>query len=543
MGVKGKATCSARGHLLLLRLSIMGVHEFTFYRVISQNASSFARQIAWIEADDGRVLTFQEFKRKVDCLAAGLRKFGIVKGDRLGILGKNSLEFFLLYGAAAALGAIVLPINWRLSSEEVHFNLNDCSPRLVFADCEYDGLLSELKGRLPSVEEFVALDQGKGHLKPFSRLLEETDDFMPSDVHSDDGFLIIHTAAIGGRPKGALLSHRNILCTNILLGGALSLSSSETHLSILPLFHIGGLTAVTAAFHAGMTNVNVRRFNPKQAAELIQEKKISVFFEFAPMLSSIMEEVEHSDKSMGSLQKVGGLDDPKTIERYQEKTGGSFYSLYGQTEVSAFVTLSPYDAKPGSAGRVLPLAEVRIVDEADSQVPTGQVGEIVARGPIIFKGYWGMPEVNNHVFRQGWHHTGDLGRFDEDGFLWYEGRKADKELIKPGGENVYPEEVERVILQHPAIERTVVFGVPDPKWKEGIKAVCQLKVGQSVEPRELAEFVAQRIARFKKPHHIEFMEDFPLLADGSPDREKIKTLKPHAVGLESTSENHIHKEK
>jgi len=164
------------------------------------------------------------------------------------------------------------------------------------------------------------------------------------------------------------------------------------------------------------------------------------------------------------------------------------------------------------------------VDDYDNEVETGQVGEIVVRGPMVFKGYWNLPEETEYTLREGWHHTGDQGRFDEDGFLWYAGRKAEKELIKPGGENVYPAEVEKVILEHSAVEKTVVFGVPDPKWKEAIKAVCQLKEGQSLEPQELIDFVGERIARFKKPQHVEFIKDFPLLEDGPPDRAKIKEL-------------------
>jgi long-chain acyl-CoA synthetase len=187
-------------------------------------------------------------------------------------------------------------------------------------------------------------------------------------------------------------------------------------------------------------------------------------------------------------------------------------------------TIAPYNEKPGSAGKVLPLAEVQILDDYDNPVPVGQVGEITMKGPMIFQGYWNLPKDNEYTFRGGWHHTGDMGRFDEDGYLWYAGRKADKELIKPGGENVYPAEVEKVILEHPAVEKTVVFGVPDPKWKEGIKAVCELKEGQSLVAQELIDFVGERIARFKKPQYVEFVKDLPLLEDGSPDRAKVKEL-------------------
>jgi long-chain acyl-CoA synthetase len=227
---------------------------------------------------------------------------------------------------------------------------------------------------------------------------------------------------------------------------------------------------------------------------------------------------------LSSLRAVGGLETPETIERYQRLTGGTFYCLYGQTETSCLATFGPYNERPGSAGRPLPLAEVRLVDEYDRFVPTGTVGEIVVKGPMVFKGYWNLEKENAYTFREGWHHTGDMGRFDEDGYLWYAGRKAEKELIKPGGENVYPAEVEKAILQHPSVLRTVVFGVPDPKWKEGIKAVCQLKEGMSLGERELIDFVAERLARYKKPHYVQFVADMPLTKDGNPDRAKVKEL-------------------
>jgi long-chain acyl-CoA synthetase len=167
---------------------------------------------------------------------------------------------------------------------------------------------------------------------------------------------------------------------------------------------------------------------------------------------------------------------------------------------------------------------VQLVDEHDQPVANGEVGEITVKGPMVFLGYWGLPGDNAYTFREGWHHTGDLGRFDADGFLFYAGRKAEKELIKPGGENVYPAEVEKVILQHPAVAQTVVIGVPDPKWKEGIKAVCQLHAGKSLTAAELIAFVGERIARFKKPQYVEFVSELPLKKDGSPDREAIKSL-------------------
>ena len=280
----------------------------------------------------------------------------------------------------------------------------------------------------------------------------------------------------------------------------------------------------TASFQAGALNINMSRFDPATAVKLIDEKKVSFMMVFTPMLSSILDEAEKQGRDITSLRAVTGIETPEAIELYQKMTGGDFWCMYGQTETSCLASISRYNDRPGSAGRPLPLSELGLVDDYDRPVPQGQTGEIVMKGPMIFKGYWNLPDETAHAVREGWHHTGDQGRFDEDGFLWYAGRRPEKELIKPGGENVYPAEVEKVILQHPAIDKTVVFGVPDPKWKEGIKAVCRLKQGQSLEPQELIDFVGERIARFKKPHHVEFVEDIPLKEDGSPDRGAIKGL-------------------
>ncbi|MBW1612925.1 MAG: AMP-binding protein, partial [Deltaproteobacteria bacterium] len=451
----------------------MGLYDFTIYDVITRNARCFTERPAWLEVSDGREITFGQFKDMVDHLAKGLQDVGLKKGDRIGILGKNSLEYFLLYGAASALGLIVIAINWRLSADETANNLADGTPRLVFADPEFQELIQGLKDKLTTVEKYY----------------NHNADFIPEEVATDDSAVIIHTAAVEGKPRGALVTHRNILSATTQFAHVFKIYKEDVHLNILPLFHVGGLFIAMTAFHAGALNINVSRFDADQSVDLIQEKKITMLFDFAPILASILDSKEKSGKDISSLRVVAGLDSPETIERYQKVTGGEFFVVYGQTEVSALVTISPYNEKPGSAGRPLPLADVRLFDDYDKEVETGQVGEIVVRGPMVFKGYWNLPEETSHTFREGWHHTGDQGRFDEEGFLWYAGRKAEKELIKPGGENVYPAEVEKVILQHPAVERTVVFGVPDPKWKEGIKAVCELKEGQSLEPQKLIDFV------------------------------------------------------
>ena len=191
------------------------------------------------------------------------------------------------------------------------------------------------------------------------------------------------------------------------------------------------------------------RFDAQKAVDLIDSKKVSVLFDFSPILGSILDAQEKCGADISSLKSVMGLDAPDTIERYQKTTGGCFYAMYGQTETSCLTTMGRYDDRPGSAGRPIPMGLVELVDDTDHPVPTGQVGEITLKGPMVFKGYWNLEADNADIFRNGRHHTGDLGRFDEDGFLWYAGRRPEKELIKPGGENVYPAEVEKVIMEHP----------------------------------------------------------------------------------------------
>jgi long-chain acyl-CoA synthetase len=502
----------------------MGLYDFGLYDLIERNAVSFGSRPAWFEVDNRLTLTFAQYKYKVDQLACGLQNAGIKKGDRIGALGKNSLEFFCLYGAAAALGAIVLPINWRLSIEEVLFNLNDCEPAMLFVDSEYQEMIGDSKDKLPFVRDCYGMKSPEGAFPGFDTLLQNGGNFQPADVSVDDGLVIIHTAAVAGRPRGALLSHGNLICANMQINLKLTLCADDVHLNILPLFHVGGLFMASGSFHAGALNVNMSKFDAAQAVSLIEEKNVSVMFDFSPILGSILEAHKQSGKSIQSLQHVAGLESPAVIEEYQELTGGTFICLYGQTETSAVATMGCYADRPGSAGQTIPLANVRIVNDDDKPLPTGEIGEITVKGPVVFKGYWNLPEDSASTFHGGWHHTGDLGRFDADGFLWYEGRKAEKELIKPGGENVYPAEVEKAILQHPAVERTVVFGVPDPKWKEGIKAVCQLKSGHTLEPQELIAYVGSRIASFKKPQYVEFVSELPQLEDGSADRVKVKEL-------------------
>jgi long-chain acyl-CoA synthetase len=275
--------------------------------------------------------------------------------------------------------------------------------------------------------------------------------------------------------------------------------------------------------HAGGKNVVMPRFDPDRALRHIQDDRVTIFIEFPPMLETLFERNQELGCELNSLRIVGGLDQPETMKTFEELTGGTFWIAYGQSEVSGLITYAPYFEKKGSAGLPGFMAEVKIADEYGNFLEPGKNGEIVVRGPMVFNGYWNLENDTAHTFRDGWHHTGDQGYFDPEGYLWYSGRMPEKELIKPGGENVYPAEVEKAILEHPHIQEVCVIGVSDSQWGEAIKAVCVLKQGENLGEAELIEFVTSKIARYKKPKYLDFVTQLPKTNEGLIDRKKVKT--------------------
>jgi len=274
--------------------------------------------------------------------------------------------------------------------------------------------------------------------------------------------------------------------------------------------------------HVGGKNVIIERFDPELTLKSIEKEKGTAFFNFAPILGMLMDKYEEGSYDISSIRYVSGLDSGENIKRFLELAPNARYRTgFGQTEAMG-VTGGPIEERPGSAGRPSPFLKVALFDDYDKEVPVGTPGEICVRGPAVFLGYWGREEDTAYTFRNGWHHTGDVGRFDEDGFLFYVKRKAEKELIKPGGENVYPAEVEKVILEHEKVAEVSVIGVSDKKWGEAIKAVCVLKPGESLDPKELSEFVASKIARYKKPQYIDFVDALPKTEEGEIDRDQVK---------------------
>jgi acyl-CoA synthetase (AMP-forming)/AMP-acid ligase II len=279
-----------------------------------------------------------------------------------------------------------------------------------------------------------------------------------------------------------------------------------------------------ATLQAGGTNVLLPKFDAGAALEVIAAQGVTLFGGFPPIFETLLDQAERNKADLSSLRLVLGLDKPEIVQRFQERAGCVFWTAFGQSETSGLLSLAPQNERPGSAGRIGFVSETAIMDDYGNLLAPNQTGEIVARGPLVFKGYWNLPVETAFTFRYGWHHTGDLARIDAEGYLFYQGRAPHKELIKPGGENVYPAEVEQVIREHPAVREVAVFGVPDDQWGEAVKAVCVLEEGGSLTAEELIAFVAGRIARFKKPKFVAFVPELPKTADGRIDRAKVKAL-------------------
>lgn len=438
-------------------------------------------------------------------------------------MAQNSPEFVYLYGAAAKIGAVVIPINWRLKSEEIEYIVSNGAPKILFVGSEFQEMITHSISKFNFIENYYAMGKADGVFEDFNNLMENKQINDKVTVHPDDHYIIIYTAAVTGKPRGVILTHQNLITANSLQMYYWRLTKEDIHIITVPLFHIAGIGMTLCLIQAGGSNIIIAKFDETLILKHIHENKATFFCVFPPMLRSLLEKAQEGNYDLSSLKKVVGLDSPETIKRLEEMTEATFWTGYGQSETSGVFCFAPYFERPGSAGIPGFLVEVEIVDDYGNIVGTGKSGEIVVRGPIVFKGYWRLEKDNEYTFREGWLHTGDMGRFDEDGYLWYLGRTPAKELIKPGGENVYPAEVEKVILEHPLVEEVVVIGVPDPQWGEAIKAVCVLKKGKVLEKTELIEFVASRIARFKKPKHIVFVSDLPKKESGEIDRNKVKT--------------------
>lgn len=491
------------------------LHQLSFFDIYEKNARLFKDRPAlyWRDRETGFADLYDRAKR----LAAGLS--GLPAGTRVAVLCRNHPVFFHLFGAASALNLTLVLINRRLSDSEISHIVEDTTPRILVCDSDMADRAEQLVSRYPFLDQHLVADGPGETLSPW---YQNPETLTPAACRHQDPFVIIHTAAVQGKPRGAVLSQENILLSNLQMIRYYGLGPSSCAADLLPLFHIMGVNLALAVLQAGGKNAILEKFDPALTLATIQDRKVTHIGSFPPILTQLSDEIETGTYDLSSLELAAGLDAPDTVKRWESLTGTPFWTMYGQTETSGLITYSPYFERPGSAGAVAPMVDVRIADDFDRVLPAGETGEILVKGPLVFQGYWNAPDLNAHTFRHGWHHTGDLGMMDPDGFLFFKGRKAEKELIKPGGENVFPAEVEQAIMQHGAVREVCVFGVPDPKFGEGIKAVCSLHPDKALTADELIRFTGSVIAGYKKPRYVAFIPDLPKTGDGTIDREKIK---------------------
>jgi acyl-CoA synthetase (AMP-forming)/AMP-acid ligase II len=496
--------------------------DFTIYDMIARNAGLYPEKKAIVYGDNR--ISFSDYQTLCDQCTAGLVKEGVKIGDRIAILSSNCDEFMILCGAAAKIGAIVVPVNYRLVEAEVEYILKDTTPNYIFSSEEYKDLANKAMLTVDSIQKHYVFtsDKNEGDFIPFRTLLLNEKIMQSDAVSGNNAYMIIHTAAVGGKPRGCVLSQTNMLAVGLQMAHMFKFTSSDCHIGTLPLFHIGGFATTLGVMHQGGNNVIMDRFDPLLVLKLTGKEQGTFFGTFPPMLAAVLDAQDKQSIDTPSLRGAGWMDSPDNIERFLKKNSqATFYSLYGQAEAMP-VSGCDTKEKPGSIGVPAIMTRVAIFDDLDREVPVGGQGEICVRSPSVFLGYWNLEADTAYTFRNGWHHTGDRGRMDEEGYLYYGGRNPEKELIKPGGENVYPAEVEKVILIHGCVEEVAVIGVPDSEWGEAVLAVCVLKKGTDVGAAELIEFVASKIARYKKPRHVLFVESLPKTASGEINREEVK---------------------
>ncbi|MGY1687755.1 MULTISPECIES: acyl-CoA synthetase [unclassified Geodermatophilus] len=469
-----------------------------------------------------RRLTYTDFDRRTDSLARALRDLGVRQGDRVAGLLLNSPAFLETMFATAKLGAVFVPMNLRLAPPEVSYLLADSGADVfVWSGPLAPVARAALGAEGVRVRHRVVADgeAGDGELAFEPLLASGEPRALGTDVSGGDLSCLMYTSGTTGRPKGAMLTHDNHFwnVVNVLSFGR-GLRESDVTVTVAPMFHIGGLGVHTLPLlYLGGTNVVLPSFDPSQTLEAMARSRATVQFLVPAMWAALtaVPDFDRHDLSALELAVTGGAPCPLPVIEFFQGKGLPFQEGFGMTETAPAVSILDADhvkEKAGSIGRALMHVEARIVDEDDRDVATDVVGELVVRGPNVFAGYWGLPEATAEAFRNGWFHTGDLGRMDAEGFVTLVDRK--KDMIISGGENVYPIEVEQVLYRHPAVREVAVVGVPDPRWGETPVAVVALADGAEADAEGLLGYARERLAHFKCPTRVEFVPELPRNATG-----------------------------
>ena len=495
----------------------------TYADIIYRNALLRGKKEAFVYGE--KRVSFSEYNERVNRLVHALQSKGLKKGDGIGVLSWNCLECTDVTGAAMKGGFVVSPLNPRMGPDELDYLINYSEVKVLFVGPELAEVVKELKGRLENVAHYIAIEKPAQAMIFYEDFVSAFPIHEPDvDVKEDDPFIIFYTSGTTGMPRGAVYTHVRKMeearnkC--IMVG----LKPHHKHIMILPLFHIGGWSHFWAFFYVGASNVIVaeRSFDPEKTLQLLHNENASDIHIVPTHLVGFLGVPKVADYRFEHLERMWYAASPMPVELLRKGIatfGEVFAQGYGQSESGPDISILTKEAhrvldKPREQQKVLSSCgqpcigvHVRILDENNKDLEMGQVGEISVQSKAIMVGYWNKPEDTARTIVDGWLHTGDMGYFDEDGFIYIVDRK--KDMIITGGENVFPREVEEILYRHPAISEAAVIGVPDEKWVERVHAVITLKEGEAATEKEVKKFCKQHLAGYKVPKSIEFVEDLP----------------------------------
>jgi fatty-acyl-CoA synthase len=502
----------------------MNVGEWITKRTLSYPERLFLKE------EDGREFNNRTFNERVNRMAHALADLGIVKGERVAALILNSSEFLEIFFACGKTGAIMVPVNFRLAVPELIYILKDSAPRALVYSSDFAEKVQAIKAAGLPMEHYFRHGGDQLAEDPpiadFAARFSADEPVPVREVTDDDPLFIMYTSGTTGDPKGAVLTHGNILFGAIHSLVGYGVNHTYKSLVVAPLFHIGGLVAsATPVIYAGGSLVLQSFYNASEVIKLIQREKINYMFA-VPVMFQVMTKSEEWDKADFSHVHYfisGGAPIPTPVIRmYQEEKGVYFVQGYGMTEAGRLTSLLLEDSirKAGSVGKELFHLQLRIVDKNDRDVAPGEAGEIIVKGPNVFTQYWNKPKETAEAIRDGWFHTNDMGRRDEEGFVYVIGRK--QELIISSGENIYPAEVERVIQALPQVREAAAVAMPDETRGEVVAAFVMLHEGRQITEDELIHALDGQIANFKIPKKVIFVKDFPRNPAGKILKRELK---------------------
>lgn len=474
---------------------------------------------------EGVRFTFKELNERSNRLAHAMRKLGVGHGDRVGVLALNEVEYYDLLFGLGKIGAILVPVNYRLAGPEMAFILSDCGAKVVVLGKEYIEIADTFRSDIPAQEFVAIMDDPPDWAKSYGALTgAEPVDEPEIEGGDDDVLCILYTSGTTGRPKGAMLTHANNFHSSVTMKATLG-DTGNTFLVALPLFHIGALGGVPMFVHFGQKAVLLRSFDPKRFLELIEEEKVTGFGSVPAMLMFLKLVPDFKKYSWESIQiiLVYAAPVPVTLIKEYSAAGIEVRQLYGLTECTGPGTVIDSEnaiTKAGSCGLPFFHSEIRLVDDDGKDVGSDELGEVIIRADNVMKGYWNLPEETEKAIKDGWLYTGDLAKLDDDGFLYILDRK--KDMIISGGENIYPAEIEDSLLAHPQVTDVGVIGYPHEKWGEAVKAIVVKKEGEDLTEAELIDWCKGKMGKFKIPKTVVFAAAIPRTPTGKILKRELR---------------------